>query len=50
MSDIQNVMIMIGVILAIGGGFGIFSKYNIDRKNKKHKILSKKQKRELEKP
>ena len=46
----QNIMIFIGIVLALGGGFGVFSKYNIDRKNKKHKILSKKQKRELEKP
>ena len=47
MSDLSNVTIFVGVVLAVCMGIGVFTKFNIDRKNKPHKKLSKKQKREL---
>ena len=47
MNDLEMVTIIVGSILAAGLGIGVFTKFNIDRKNKPHKKLSKKQKREL---
>ena len=47
MSELIDVSLAIGGIIAVAIGIGVFTKLNIDRKNKPHKKLSKKQKREL---
>ena len=49
MSDLSNVTMLIAGVIAIAITFGVITKYNIDRKQKKNKKLSKKQKRELNK-
>ena len=46
MDDLQLATIVVGGIIAFCAGIGIFTKLNLDRKNKIHKKLSKKQKRE----
>ena len=46
MNDLELATLVVGSILAFCAGIGIFTKLNIDRKNKPHKKLSKKQKRE----
>lgn len=47
MSDLSNVTMLVAGVIAIAITFGVITKYNIDRKQKKTKKLSKKQKREL---
>ena len=47
MSDLSNVTLLVVGILAFAVIVGTVTKFNIDRKQKKTKKLSKKQKREL---
>jgi len=49
LSDLSNVTLLVAVVMAIAITFGTITKFNIDRKAKKGKKLSKKQKRELDK-
>lgn len=44
----DSYILMVIIVLAIGGVFGYTTKRNIDKHRKDKKILSKKQKRELE--
>ncbi len=49
MSDLSNVTMLVASVIALAVVFGTVTKFNIDRKQKKNKKLSKKQKRELNK-
>ena len=49
MNDAEIALTFIATVLIICIGFGLFTTYNINKKNKANKKLSKKQKRELEK-
>ena len=49
MNDLELATLVVGSILAACAGIGIFTKLNLDKKNKLNKKLSKKQKREMKK-
>lgn len=49
MSDLSNVTMLVAAVIGIAITFGTITKFNIDKKQKKNKKMSKKQKRELNK-